>query len=103
MEKDEMLRTTEEHEMRQDQMRTLNKAKGEPTRLLTPKDAAQLLNVSLSTVYALVRDEPGVHRIFTRKGNKKPTIRIEPQVIERILRRSEPLPGRQGVGKPFAI
>jgi len=47
-----------------------------------------MLSVSLATAYNLLREEPGVHRIYTPGATKKPIIRVERRVVDRILQRS---------------
>jgi hypothetical protein len=85
-----MLRNEEQREARQQAMRlALQVKEAEPDDLFTVKEAAREFKVSLSTAYAMVRDEKdGVHRIFTKRSNKKPLIRLERRVIDRILGRS---------------
>lgn len=57
------------------------------TEMLTIKESAVRLGLGLTSAYKLLKNEPGVHRIFM-PGSKKPVIRVEPAVIERILRRT---------------
>lgn len=58
------------------------------TELLKVRDAASRLHLSESSVRRiLAAEKTGVHRIFT-PGRNKPMVRVEAQVIDRILRRS---------------
>lgn len=54
---------------------------------LTVKQCQERLGVTRSSTYRLLAHEPGVHRIF-RAGSKKPMIRVDATVIDRILQRS---------------
>lgn len=56
-------------------------------RLLSVKQCRELIPVSRASIYRLLEGEPGVHRIV-RKGSTKAMILVEPEVVERILRRS---------------
>lgn len=56
-------------------------------RMLTVKQAAALLGLGLTTTYRIIEKEPGVHYIRP-PGSKKPIIRVESAVVERILKRS---------------
>jgi hypothetical protein len=86
-----MLRSTLERELRQDEMRAglaQRSAVEESQRhLLTLVEVARELNVSRWTARALLRNEPGVNLIRT-PGRKRPMIRVERSVVERILRRT---------------
>lgn len=54
---------------------------------LTVKQCQERLGVSRATMYKMLAHEPGVLRMFI-PGSKKPIIRVDASVIERILRRS---------------
>jgi hypothetical protein len=54
---------------------------------LDMKECQKRLGVSRSSVYRILVNEPGVYRILS-PGCKKPIIRVDASVIERILRRS---------------
>lgn len=56
-------------------------------KLLTVKQCREMLPVGRSSIYRLLEGEPGVHRVM-RKGSTRAMILVEPEVIERILRRS---------------
>jgi hypothetical protein len=56
--------------------------------MLTMKQCGQRLGVPKSTVYKLLDREEGVHRYMV-PGSKRPIIRVEASVIDRILRRSD--------------
>jgi transposase len=86
-----MLRTSSEREERQAEMRDrlslANQSEAETGALLNLKEAAKRLGVSLATARRLLRREPGVNLIRT-PGSKRTMMRIDPSVIERILRRT---------------
>jgi hypothetical protein len=63
----------------------------ETKTMLRIKDVQQRLGVGRSSTYRLLEGEPGVHRIYTT-GSTKPMIVVEPEVVERILRRSATQP-----------
>jgi transposase len=56
---------------------------------LKASECQRRLGVSRSSIYRILAKErgPGIHRIYV-PGSKKPMIRVDPSVIERILRRS---------------
>jgi predicted DNA-binding transcriptional regulator YafY len=60
-----------------------------PTEMITVKEFARRLGVSLETARRIARSESsGVHVWFTPGSTKKPMIRIEAGVVDRIMRRS---------------
>ena len=54
---------------------------------LTIKQCQERLGATRSTTYRLLAHEPGVYRYFV-PGSKKPSIRVDAAVIDRILQRS---------------
>jgi hypothetical protein len=54
---------------------------------LTIKQCQVRLGCARSTTYKLLANEPGVHRFYL-PGSKKPIIRVDSSVIDRILQRS---------------
>jgi predicted DNA-binding transcriptional regulator AlpA len=54
---------------------------------LTIKECQKRLGTSRSTTYRLLNHEPGVFRFFA-PGSKKPVVRVDASVIDRILERS---------------
>jgi hypothetical protein len=81
-----LLRSTLERELRQDEMRAelaqRSAAEESQRHLLTLAEVAREW-----TARALLRNEPGVNLIRT-PGRKRPMIRVERSVVERILRRT---------------
>ena len=59
----------------------------ELVRMLTMKECQERLGFKRASTYKLLAHEPGVHRIVM-PGSKKPIIRVESTVIDRILQRS---------------
>lgn len=55
--------------------------------MLSVKEAAARLGVKRTSAWRILRKEPGVHLIYT-PGSKKPIIRAEAAVVDRILRRT---------------
>lgn len=55
---------------------------------LTIKQCQERLGLPRSTTYRLLAHEPGVYRIFLPGSKKKPVLRVEASVIDRILLRS---------------
>jgi hypothetical protein len=86
-----MLRTIEDREVRQralrDQQTVQIAFEEEHRELLDLGEAARALKVSRATARRLLRNEPGVNLICT-PGSRRPMIRIERSVIDRILRRT---------------
>jgi len=82
-----MLRSIEERQERQEQMRDALDLKARITELLTVKEAAQLMHVSDATVRRLLRREPGVNLIQT-PGSRRAIMRIHRSIVDRILRRT---------------
>lgn len=65
--------------------------KDNAVELLTVGECAKRLGLAKSTTYKmLVPHEPGVHRMYI-PGSRKPIIRVESSVVDRILRRSSKL------------
>jgi hypothetical protein len=54
---------------------------------LTIKQCQERLGCARSTTYKLLAHEPGVYRYYIA-GSKKPIIRVDAAVIDRILQRS---------------
>ncbi len=65
----------------------MTEKEAEVVKLISVKEAAKRLGVGKTSAYKLLANEPGVHRIYT-PGSKKPMIKIEAQVTDRILRRT---------------
>ena len=86
-----MLKTQEERQARQQEMRESIAAKlrrdEAQTDLLTLAGAAKELRVSVSTARRLFRSEPGVNVLRT-PGSRRTIMRIPQSVIERIRRRT---------------
>jgi len=86
-----MLKTMEQRERRQEEMRlrreALARGTAEVSDLLNLDEAAALLRVSRRTASRILRREPGVNLIYT-PGSKRPIVRAHRSVIERILRRT---------------
>jgi len=84
-----MLRSPTEREERATALRErLGAEQRESERdLLTMAEAAAALKVSRPTAYRLLRNEPGVNLLRT-PGSKRPIIRVERSVVERLLRRT---------------
>jgi hypothetical protein len=84
-----MLRSMDERAARQENLRARMQEQLEEERseLLTLAEAARELRVSRSTARNLLRNESGVNLIRT-PGSKRPMIRVERSVIERIRRRT---------------
>lgn len=59
----------------------------EVVEMISVSEATRRLGISKTSAYKILNKEPGVHRIHT-PGSKKPIIRVEAQVVDRILRRS---------------
>lgn len=59
----------------------------EGARFLTVSQAAKELGLSRSGAYRILTVEPGVYRIFL-PGSKRPVMRVEPEIVDRILKRS---------------
>ena len=57
------------------------------SKFLTVKQVAQELGLGRKTAYNILVGEPGVYRMYT-PGSKRPIIRVEREVVDRILRRS---------------
>jgi hypothetical protein len=82
-----MLRSMEERVQRQDVMREDWRPLAAERELLTLTEAARALKVSLSTARRMLRNEPGVN-VMRTPGSRRPIIRIERGVIDRLLLRS---------------
>lgn len=86
-----MLKTPEQREARQQEMREGIAAKlrrdEEQSDLLTLAESAKELRVSVSTARRLFRSEPGVN-ILRTPGSRRAIMRIPQSVIERIRRRT---------------
>jgi len=88
-----MLRTEEQREARQEELRKeIQRASLEQRQVserdqLTIKEAARELGVSVRTAYRMLDREEGVHK-HVLPGRRKPLWRVERRVIERLLRRS---------------
>lgn len=59
----------------------------EKSEKLTMKQVQERLGLPRSTTYKLLEGEPGVYRYYL-PGSKKPVIRVDSSVIDRILQRS---------------
>jgi hypothetical protein len=84
-----MLRTMEERALRQEDMRERlqEQEKDDKRDLLTLLEVARELKVSYTTARRLLRKEPGVNLIRT-PGSRRPMVRVERSVVERIRRRT---------------
>lgn len=59
----------------------------EKVEMLTVKECQARLGFKRASMYKVLNHEPGVHRYFT-PGSKKPIIRVESTVVDRLLKRS---------------
>jgi len=82
-----MLRSMEEREERASALREHLGMEQRLEDLLTLAEAAQILHVSRSTAHRLLRQEPGIHLLRT-PGSKRPIIRVQRSVVERLLHRA---------------
>jgi hypothetical protein len=68
-------------------MREKLSAAQEQRELLTLEEAARQLKISRSSAWRLLRHEPGVN-LLRIPGSRRVMIRVERNVIDRILRRT---------------
>jgi len=61
--------------------------KVQKVQMLTVKECQERTGFKRASMYKVLKHEPGVHRFFT-PGSKKPIIRVESTVIDRLLNRS---------------
>jgi hypothetical protein len=85
------MRSTEAREARagelRDHLRERARFEEEHGELLDLGEAAALLKVSRDTARRLLRNQPGVH-LLRAPGRSRPMIRVNREVIERVLRQS---------------
>ena len=80
------MRTAEEREERQRELRERNQEEWTPA-FLRLEDCAGWMNVSKATARRIFRFEPGVE-VWHTPGSKRPIIRVPREVFERVLKRS---------------
>jgi hypothetical protein len=57
------------------------------SEILDMKKAQERLGVSRASAYRILAKEPGVQRFYV-PGSKKPIIRVDSSIIDRILKRT---------------